>query len=733
MKNNQFRHLPLLSCLSQRTCCGRLMCTSVLLFLSLFSIAQNSWNIPLALYNKSVLLDPTVQMGILVEGNPVEIANAAKKHGGFLRYNQGTICSVSIPAGELVSFSRENGIEKIGNAAMKLQPLNDTSKVQSRVNEVHAGMAPLSQAYHGENIIMGMIDSGIDFNHPDFKDANGNTRILNIWDQRDNTGPGPAPWNYGTIWDSAQINAGTCTHNDLQYYGHGTHTTGIAAGNGQSVAAVDYSGVATKSDIIMVGLDFNGVNSAVAVADAAAYIYARAQALGRPCVINASVGDYYGSHDGQDLQSLMIDSMLDVSGRSFVCAVGNAGNLKMHLSYTLSSDTNITWYSYSGGNIYIQLWADTNNFNNAKMAIGCLRDGSFSDVGRTSFSTIQNNLNTYSTDTIKNAAGQRMALVQKYGSIQGSAYSMEFNIVPDSGTGYDYSTVLTGSGLFHCWCFDLYGNSLPSNTTYPAIIYYKQPDTISTVCSGFQCSDRTICVGNYVNRSSWMDYNNVRFYDNSVIAGEIMWNSSVGPTRDGRVRPDITAPGANTISCGVISELPNLIAGTPQYVGVGGFHVADGGSSASSPMVAGCADLWLQQYPSANWHDVKNAVEFCAHTDGFTGIALPDNTWGFGKVDAFAMMTNCYLTTGTQIPEQHQLQLFPNPVNSGMDAQLNFGEINNSTTVEIFSVNGKLLLSKQIQQGENSVLIPGHLLSSGMYFVRLKDEQSSRTEKLVVE
>jgi hypothetical protein len=231
-----------------------------------------------------------------------------------------------------------------------------------------------------------------------------------------------------------------------------------------------------------------------------------------------------------------------------------------------------------------------------------------------------------------------------------------------------------------------------------------------------------------------MNYNNTRFYDTTVVAGEIMWNSSVGPTRDGRVKPDITAPGANVISCGVISSMPAIIAGAPQYVGVGGFHLADGGSSASSPQVAGCADLWLQLFPTANWQDVKNAVEYCAHTDAFTGTALPDNTWGYGKVDAFSMMTNCALATHDPIlTNQNQFQIFPNPINSGMDLQLHFGELNSTTTLEIFSVNGALLFSKQMQQGENAVVIPGHLLSSGMYFLKLSNAAFSRTDKFIVE
>ena len=481
-------------------------------------------------------------------------------------------------------------------------------------------------------------------------------------------------------------------------------------------------------------LDFNGANSPTAVDDAAAYIYSRAQALGRPCVINASVGDYGGSHDGQDLQAMMIDTLLDIPSRSFVCAAGNAGNLPIHLSYSLSSDTNMTFFSYSGSNIYIQLWADTNNFNGANFAIGCTQDGIFADRGRTIFSNIQNNLNIYSTDTIKNAANQRMAIVTKLASVEGSAYSMEFLIQPDSATGYDYSLLNTGSGLFHCWSFDMYGNPLPPASTYPKIIYYKSPDTTYTLCSSFQCSNRTITVGNYVNRAVWQNVNGAWFTDTTVTAEDIMWNSSIGPTRDGRNKPDITAPGANDLSCGVLSMLPAIIAGAPDDVGIGGFHVVSGGTSAASPVVSGCADLYLQQFPTATWQDVKNAVIYCASTDNFTGTNLPDYKWGYGKVDAFSMMTNCSLATNDpQIPTEPGLKLFPNPVGSGQSFELHFNTTKEQTQLEIYSVSGQLLFSQQVQQGQTTVTVPGDLLAAGLYIVKMNSENSSHTEKLVVE
>jgi subtilisin family serine protease len=699
----------------------------------MFSIAQEQWKIPLSLYSKLSKMNPADAVGILVEGSPIAVATAAKKHGGFLRYNQGTVCSVQLPSGNVIAFSKEPGIIRIGNDANN-QVLNDTMKLQSNVYPARSGMAPLTQGYSGSNIIVGLIDSGIDFNHPDFKDSAGNTRILKIWDQRDGNGPGPGPWNYGTLWDSSQINAGLCTHDDLAFYGHGTGVSGLAAGDGSSVTAVDYSGVAPKADIIMVALDFNGSNSPVAVADAAAYIYQTAAALGRPCVINASVGDYLGSHDGQDLQALMIDTMLLMPSRSFVCAIGNAGAEKIHVSYPLTViDTNFTWFVTGSGDIYVQTWADTNNFTAANFAIGCTKDGSFIDKGRTGFSNFPANLSVMTTDSIMNSNGQRMATVLRYGSIQGSACSMEFLISPDSAAGYNYSLQMTGAGLFHCWSFDFYSNPLPSPLSYPKILFYKSPDTTHTVCSSFQCSDKTICVGNYCNRSSWMSYNGTRTYDPTVVGGDIMWNSSVGPTRDGRVRPDITAPGANTISCGVISSMPGIILAGPQYVGVGGFHLAGGGSSASSPVVAGSVALYLERFPTANYWQIKTAVTSCAHTDNFTGIILPDNTWGYGKVDAFSMLTNCALNIPENNGSENSFQLFPNPVNGNASVQLQFNAMEEESVMEIYSVSGQVLFSQPIVKGATSVIIPQGLLSTGIYLVRMSNDHFSNAQKLVVE
>jgi hypothetical protein len=312
---------------------------------------------------------------------------------------------------------------------------------------------------------------------------------------------------------------------------------------------------------------------------------------------------------------------------------------------------------------------------------------------------------------------------------------MEYLITPDSATGYDYSLQLTGSGLFHLWSFDLNWNALPSVAAYPKIIYYKQPDTTYTVCSSFQCSNQTITVGNYVNRDVWMDYNGNWMHDTTVVAGTIMYNSSVGPTRDGRQKPDIAAPGANDISCGVISQLPAIISGAPQYVGIGGYHVAGGGTSAASPVVAGCVALWMQAYPGRNWQDAKNAVIYCAKQDAFTGNQLPDYTWGFGKVDAYRMITNCPpLSTdnGTGTAE-NTMNVFPNPAGENASLSVAVPASAENGSLQMFNSMGQLVYEAKTNPGQATISIGINGFAPGNYILVYTNGTAVTTAQVILE
>jgi subtilisin family serine protease len=576
---------------------------------------------------------------------------------------------------------------------------------EARINEVHAGLAPLPQGYDGTGIAVGIIDTGVDLTHPDLKDSSGNTRVMHLWDQRKPVAANTPSYGYGQEWDNTAIDAGLATSDDMQGFGHGTHVTGISAGDGSAINK--NKGVAPNAAIIEVAFDFNNTTDPTYI-DAVDYIFDKAQQLGMPCVINASLGDYYGSHDGYDLQSQMISNLLNQqAGRAMVAAAGNAGNIPFHLGYNVTSDTSFSWVRHNPAfpNTYLQLWGDTSDFDNIDFSIGAdVNTTTASYRGRLAFRDIFYNLGVFKQDTLFSSSGNRLAIIQSFGSIQGPAYQLEFLIIPDS-VNYAWRLMTTGSGRFDTWKFydgsaqpGFTNSGLPSAAVVPDIVYYKLPDLNSTIVSGFQCLDNVITVGNYGNRNSYVDVNLSTYTDPSVTPGALAFNSSSGPTRDGRIKPDITAPGGLMLSCGQLSLMAIWLTQPTNAVKIaeGGFHIRDGGTSSSSPVVAGIAALFLQRYPGATAMQVKNAILQCAIQDSFTGNNLPDNAWGHGKADAFNTLTNCSLTSIQPDPQTISMLLFPNPVMKGDEITLE--SIQHINQVHVYDMTGRNIYTANLNE-----------------------------------
>ena len=114
---------------------------------------------------------------------------------------------------------------------------------------------------------------------------------------------------------------------------HGTQVSGIAAGNGRQVGR--YTGIASDADLIVVQVRYN--NFSTSLADAVSYIFGKAAELGRPCVINSSVGTYYGPHDGSELEVKVVNDLLnDKPGRFITHAAGNGRGQRMHVQLVTS-------------------------------------------------------------------------------------------------------------------------------------------------------------------------------------------------------------------------------------------------------------------------------------------------------------------------------------------------------------------------------------------------------------
>ncbi len=587
-------------------------------------------------------------IALFVHGDVAKIKQEVLTLGGITKLSGKDVIQVEIPSSNIETFSQRPFVNSIEFSFYKGEFLNDTMIINNNVVPVHQGMMPLTQGYTGKNVILGFIDSGIDIFHPDFLDSLGNTRVLEIWDQYspDN---GSSPFGYGQIWDSASINNGICTHLDHNSVGHGTQVVGIAAGNGRAVN--NYTGVAPDAYIVSVASDEYASNWLSTVVDAVKYIYDVADAYQMPCVINVSMGDYWGSHDGTDAASILIDSMVNYKpGRAFVCAAGNAGNLKWHAEQQITADTTFTWFRYNAssafgyGAVYFEAWADTADLNNVDFAIGSnLSFGTYQFRGRTPFANIQDRLGNH-TDTISNN-GNRIAIVDTYGELQGDKYLLAVHLQEPDSNSYNFSLMTTGSGRLDIWAAswlgvsDMVYNSLPSSSILPQIAYYKAPDFAKTMVSSFQNLSSVLTVGNYSNRATYVDVDTITRFTGKIPGSKAVM-SSWGPTRRGFMKPDIAATGDETLAANPASVIASALASTPANrakVALGGFHRKNGGTSMASPVVAGVAALYLQKCPNATMVEIKNAIINSAKQDIYTGT-VPNTGFGYGKINAFAAL-----------------------------------------------------------------------------------------------
>lgn len=200
----------------------------------------------------------------------------------------------------------------------------------------------------GRNTLIAIIDSGIDYTHPDFKNPNGSTRIKYIWDQTILSDSSDNPVPFGSLYDENIINLALQSNTAAQRLsicpsidisGHGTHVAGIAAGNGAASNGL-YRGVAYEADLIIVKLAPNtntGFPGTVQIMTAVDFCIRTSLELNTPVSINLSLGNTYGSHSGTSLLETYLDSVMGLYQSCIVVGSGNEGSSAGHATFSPGS------------------------------------------------------------------------------------------------------------------------------------------------------------------------------------------------------------------------------------------------------------------------------------------------------------------------------------------------------------------------------------------------------------
>lgn len=596
--------------------------------------------------------DPATMVDLFLQGPAEKIARIAVAHGGTVKMTMRNWCAVRLPAGRIAELDAEPLVRSIEFKRGPGHTMNDSMRAKTHIDWIQQGLAPLPQAYDGEGVVMGVIDTGVDFMHPDLRDSLTGTRVLDYWDQRyafsgANT---PMPYGYGQHWTKAQIDAGQCPTTDYDGGGHGTTVAGTASGNGQATG--NFIGAAPKSDLVVVATNFNAPNWSATVADAVKYTFDKADALGKPAVVNLSIGDYLGSHDGLDPAALFIDSMLAAApGRVVVAAAGNSGcisNYQLHMD--VGADTTFSWITTNPNSFigqpaaYVDLWADTAQMNDVSYSIGADRvTGGFAYRGRIPFRNVQGTVNTYVDDDLISTDGNLLGHVTTYASVRGGQYHLEIAIINPDSTGYYWRVMMTGNGICDAWSNHIFQTSdilslnLPSAAEYPPMTHYVFPTVDRGIVDSWACSPHVITVANYCNEVAYTACD-ATAQTVPGTEGGIANCSSYGPSRTGLLKPDIAAPGDVTFSAAPLSIIQNFQNGAGVFkLSWDCMHVRNGGTSIASPAVAGAAALYLQKCPMASHAEIMEAFNTTAFGDALTG-ALPNHRFGNGKLDAFAAL-----------------------------------------------------------------------------------------------
>ena len=457
----------------------------------------------------------------------------------------------------------------------------------------------------GEGVLVGIIDTGINYLDPIFRNLDGSTRIRRIWDQEEQSGTAPREIGYGSEYTREQINLAIQSENPKETVpsfdtdGHGTFVASVACGGANPENL--FIGAAPEAEMVIVKLkeakeylrEYYFVdrdagcyqeNDLVA---AVFYLQKVQEELKRPLVICLAVGTSFGGHGGYSILSEYLQNVAASEGIGIVTGSGNEADKRHHYLGILEQENNQPVEINVGNNtrgFVMELWTELPNLlalsieSPTGQTIGpvSLRRG----IGEYVFVFEQTRV-IFNYRVLVETTGAQLAFFQF--DRPGSGI---WKIIPE--------TLELGNGIFHIW--------LPMEEFLTGNVYFIRANPEYTVMEPGD-TGAVVCAAYYNGK------------ENSIAV-----SSGRGYTRDNRIKPDFAAPGINVTG-----------------INLKGQFVARSGSSIAVGITSGALALfmeWLDRHGvNLDASQMKNLLILGASRK--TDMNYPNQEWGYGALNLY--------------------------------------------------------------------------------------------------
>lgn len=614
---------------------------------------------------------------------------------------------VQIPMEQIDVLANHEDVVRI-EAQFDASPLLDVTPSWVHNLPVYTGTG-LPQAFDGTGVLLGIVDGGFDLTHPSFYGVDGSTyRIKGFVDDyaSDDESVG-TPTLLGREYDSEEEIMSKAHSGDTDT-SHGTHCLGIAAGSGYGS---EYKGIAYGADIFAVSTKI-GTESYYSSATEVARmkrIFDYADETGQPCVITYSIG----FNDIPDDSQLFVEALEGLTGEGRII-VTSAGNEGRKLSYVrkpvgIESAGSTLSTKENRGRVYflsdqpfklkcISLAIEENEYCKSDSVVYDTEDLPTDSLVLWGHHLIVERWGTYYTLTDRTegrtAVDHYLALI-----VEGDDADVQMYADQQYSFSNTYGTQMNDLRLTkadHTHCIGL-------------------PGTLSQM----------ITVGALNGRYSYtaLDGSEVKSTGSEAEVGVIASFSSIGPTKDGRVKPDVVAPGVSVLSAGnsyYSGDYGKTLVKETMFKDRTYPWVAMSGTSMATPCTAGIIALWLQADPTLTPARVKEVLKnTCKHV--VDGIDYPNNVYGSGLIDAYAGILDILgIPSSIDRVSKHQPTVLQIRPTADRQVCLSFDAIPAPPlTVRVYTVSGQLVTEQVIAPTSTTYLLSIPQVRQGVYVVQV--------------